>query len=103
MYLQNIVSIHPISLYLGCDMVPKDGRNNSNQISFLNKNPFWNLFHPFHDQNIGRYTLHHDFESKEIFQEITYLFTLSIIEPDMVYHKIWCIIRDLLLLLIPPY
>ncbi|KAL2924435.1 Protein Ycf2 [Bienertia sinuspersici] len=33
------------------------------------------------------YILHHDFEFEEKFQEITDLFTLSIIEPDLVYHK----------------
>jgi hypothetical protein len=31
--------------------------------------------------------LHHDFESEERFQEMTDLFTLSITEPDLVYHK----------------
>jgi len=35
----------------------------------------------------GGYTLHHDFESEERFQEMTDLFTLSITEPDLVYHK----------------
>ena len=41
-YLQNTVSIHPISSDLGCDMVPKDelDMDSSNKISFLNKNPF---------------------------------------------------------------
>ena len=87
MYLQNTVSIHPISSYPGCDMVPKGELDSSNKISFLNKNPFWGLFHLFHDRNSGRYTLHHDFESEEIFQEMADLFTLSITEPDLVYHK----------------
>ncbi|KAK7365369.1 hypothetical protein VNO78_39815 [Psophocarpus tetragonolobus] len=87
MYLQNTVSIHPISSYPGCDMVPKDELDSSNKISFLNKNPFWGLFHLFHDRNRGRYTLYHDFESEEIFQEMADLFTLSITEPDLVYHK----------------
>uniref|UniRef100_A0A1Y3BWG3 Ycf2 N-terminal domain-containing protein n=1 Tax=Helianthus annuus TaxID=4232 RepID=A0A1Y3BWG3_HELAN len=38
-YLQNTVSIHPISLDSGCDMVPKDepDMDSSNKISFLNK------------------------------------------------------------------
>ena len=39
MYLQNTVSIHPISSYRGCDMVPKGELDSSNKISFLNKNP----------------------------------------------------------------
>nr|YP_010994058.1 hypothetical protein Ycf2 [Vuralia turcica]YP_010994075.1 hypothetical protein Ycf2 [Vuralia turcica]WOZ11503.1 hypothetical protein Ycf2 [Vuralia turcica]WOZ11520.1 hypothetical protein Ycf2 [Vuralia turcica] len=87
MYLQNTVSIHPISSDPGCDMVPKDELDSSNKISFLNKNPFFGLFHLFHDQNMGGYTLHHDFESEERFQEMADLFTLSITEPDLVYHK----------------
>nr|YP_010484390.1 Ycf2 [Tamarix laxa]YP_010484406.1 Ycf2 [Tamarix laxa]UVW79610.1 Ycf2 [Tamarix laxa]UVW79611.1 Ycf2 [Tamarix laxa] len=88
-YLQNTVSIHPISSDPGWDMVPKDEPNmdSSNKISFLNKNPFFSLFHLFHDRNRGGYTLHHDFESEERFQEMADLFTLSITEPDLVYHK----------------
>nr|YP_009108803.1 hypothetical chloroplast protein [Oncinotis tenuiloba]YP_009108820.1 hypothetical chloroplast protein [Oncinotis tenuiloba]AIW05647.1 hypothetical chloroplast protein [Oncinotis tenuiloba]AIW05664.1 hypothetical chloroplast protein [Oncinotis tenuiloba] len=88
-YLQNTVSIHPISSDSGCDMVPKDepDMNSSNKISFLNKNPFFDLFHLFHDRNRGGYRLHHDFESEERFQEMADLFTLSITEPDLVYHK----------------
>nr|YP_010014353.1 Ycf2 [Ochradenus baccatus]YP_010014373.1 Ycf2 [Ochradenus baccatus]QOI12860.1 Ycf2 [Ochradenus baccatus]QOI12880.1 Ycf2 [Ochradenus baccatus] len=88
-YLQNTVSIHPISLDPGCDMVPKGelDMDSSNKISFLNKNPFFDLFHLFHDQNRGGYTLRHDFESEERFQEMADLFTLSITEPDLVYHK----------------
>ena len=88
-YLQNTVSIHPISSDPGCDMVPKDepDMGSSNKISFLNKNPFLDLFHLFHDRNKGGYTLHHDFESEERFQEMADLFTLSITEPDLVYHK----------------
>nr|YP_009942888.1 hypothetical chloroplast RF2 [Pseudowintera colorata]YP_009942905.1 hypothetical chloroplast RF2 [Pseudowintera colorata]QOD40395.1 hypothetical chloroplast RF2 [Pseudowintera colorata]QOD40412.1 hypothetical chloroplast RF2 [Pseudowintera colorata] len=88
-YLQNTVSIHPISLDPGCAMVPKDepDMDSSNKISFLNKNPFFDLFHLFHDRNKGGYTLHHDFESEERFQEMADLFTLSITEPDLVYHK----------------
>nr|QHE50375.1 hypothetical protein RF2 [Pittosporopsis kerrii]QHE50392.1 hypothetical chloroplast RF2 [Pittosporopsis kerrii] len=88
-YLQNTVSIHPISSDPGCDMVPKDepDMDSSNKISFLNKNPFLDLFHLFHDRNRGGYTLHHDFESEERFQEMADLFTLSITEPDLVYHK----------------
>ncbi|CAJ1978109.1 unnamed protein product [Sphenostylis stenocarpa] len=61
-----------------------DGGDNSNNISFLNKNSFWGLFHLFHDRNKGRYTLHHDFESEDIFQEMTNLFTLSITKPNLV-------------------
>ncbi|KDP30738.1 hypothetical protein JCGZ_15167 [Jatropha curcas] len=88
-YLQNTVSIHPISSDPGCDMVLKDelDMDSSNKISFLNKNPFFDLFHLFHDRNGGGYTLHHDFESEERFQEMADLFTLSITEPDLVYHK----------------
>ncbi|RYR46519.1 hypothetical protein Ahy_A07g032244 [Arachis hypogaea] len=87
MYLQNTVSIHPISSDPGWDMVPKDELDSSNKISFLNKNPFFGLFHLFHERNRGGYTLHHDFESEERSQEMADLFTLSIIEPDLVYHK----------------
>nr|AZM32167.1 hypothetical chloroplast RF21 [Nepenthes mirabilis]AZM32183.1 hypothetical chloroplast RF21 [Nepenthes mirabilis] len=85
-YLQNTVSIHPISSDPGCDMIPKDepDMDSSNKISFLNKNPFLDLFH---HRNRGGYTLHHDFESEERFQEMADLFTLSITEPDLVYHK----------------
>nr|YP_011032047.1 hypothetical chloroplast RF2 [Diervilla lonicera]YP_011032064.1 hypothetical chloroplast RF2 [Diervilla lonicera]WRH31194.1 hypothetical chloroplast RF2 [Diervilla lonicera]WRH31211.1 hypothetical chloroplast RF2 [Diervilla lonicera] len=88
-YLQNTVSIHPISSDPGCDMVPKDepDMDSSNKISFLNKNPFLDLFHLFHDRNRGGYTLHHDFESEERFPEMADLFTLSITEPDLVYHR----------------
>nr|YP_010859329.1 hypothetical protein RF2 [Calamus tetradactylus]YP_010859346.1 hypothetical protein RF2 [Calamus tetradactylus]WGM73498.1 hypothetical protein RF2 [Calamus tetradactylus]WGM73515.1 hypothetical protein RF2 [Calamus tetradactylus] len=88
-YLQNTVSIHPISSDPGCDMVPKDepDMDSSNKISFLKKNPFFYLFHLFHDRNKGGYTLHHDFESEERFQEMADLFTLSITEPDLVYHR----------------
>jgi len=35
----------------------------------------------------GGCTLHHDFELKERFQEMTNPFTLSINKPDPVYHK----------------
>nr|YP_009868646.1 hypothetical chloroplast RF21 [Syringa wolfii]YP_009868666.1 hypothetical chloroplast RF21 [Syringa wolfii]QKG63851.1 hypothetical chloroplast RF21 [Syringa wolfii]QKG63872.1 hypothetical chloroplast RF21 [Syringa wolfii] len=88
-YLQKTVSIHPISSDPGCDRVPKDepDMDSSNKISFLNKNPFFDLFHLFHDRNRRGYTLHHDFESEERFQEMANLFTLSITEPDLVYHK----------------
>ncbi|RYQ84555.1 hypothetical protein Ahy_B10g103963 [Arachis hypogaea] len=68
-------------------MVPKDELDSSNKISFLNKNPFFGLFHLFHERNRGGYTLHHDFESEERSQEMADLFTLSITEPDLVYHK----------------
>ncbi|KAL4184801.1 hypothetical protein AMTRI_Chr10g227330 [Amborella trichopoda] len=73
----------------GCDMVPKDelDMDSSNKISFLNKNPFCNLFHLFHGWNKGGYTLHHDFESEERFQKREHLFTLSITESDLMYHK----------------
>nr|QXI89105.1 hypothetical protein RF2 [Sinogentiana souliei]QXI89119.1 hypothetical protein RF2 [Sinogentiana souliei] len=86
-YLQNTVSIHPISSDPGCNMVPRDepDMDSSNKISFLNKNPFFSLFHLFHDRNRGGCTLHHDFESEERFQEMAV--TLSITEPDPVYPK----------------
>nr|YP_011026477.1 hypothetical chloroplast RF21 [Echeveria chihuahuaensis]YP_011026494.1 hypothetical chloroplast RF21 [Echeveria chihuahuaensis]WQN00472.1 hypothetical chloroplast RF21 [Echeveria chihuahuaensis]WQN00489.1 hypothetical chloroplast RF21 [Echeveria chihuahuaensis] len=88
-YLQNTVSIHLISSDPGCDMVPKDepDMDSSNKISVLNKNPFFDLFHLFHDRNRGGYALRHDFESEERFHEKADLFTLSITEPDLVYHK----------------
>ncbi|GER39271.1 protein ycf2, partial [Striga asiatica] len=88
-YLHNTVSIHPISSDPGCDRVLKDepDMDSSNKISFLNKNPLLDLFHLFHDRNRGGYTLHHDFESEERFQEMADLFTLSITEPDLMYHK----------------
>ncbi|CAI9119163.1 Ycf2 protein (plastid) [Oldenlandia corymbosa var. corymbosa] len=88
-YLQNTVSIHPISSDPGCDVVPKDepDMDSSNKISFLNKTSFFDLFHLFHARNRGGYTLHHDFESEERFQEMADLFILSITEPDLVYHK----------------
>nr|UFI07857.1 putative RF21 [Arceuthobium verticilliflorum] len=90
MYNQNTVSILPISSDPGCDMVPKDkpDMNSSNQISFLKKNQFLDLFHLFHDRNRGGYTYHHVFESEDIFQ-MADRFTLSITEPDLVYHKVF--------------
>ncbi|KAG5568788.1 hypothetical protein H5410_064192 [Solanum commersonii] len=59
-YLQNTVSIHPISSDPGCDMVPKD--------------------EPDMDREDTRYTtiLH-----QKRFQEMADLFTLSITEPDL--------------------
>ncbi|KAH0714971.1 hypothetical protein KY284_007876 [Solanum tuberosum] len=71
------------------DMVSNDepDMDSSNKISFLNKNPFFDLFHLFHERNRGGYTLHYDFASEERFQEMVDLFTLSITEPDLVYHK----------------
>ncbi|KAL8226314.1 hypothetical protein R6Q57_016146 [Mikania cordata] len=61
--------------------------DSSNKISFLNKHPFFDLFHLFHDRNRGGYMLPHDFESEERFHDMTDLFTLSITKPDLVYHK----------------
>nr|CAD1825992.1 unnamed protein product [Ananas comosus var. bracteatus] len=51
-YLQKTVSIHHISSDSGCDMVPKDesDMDSSNKISFLNKNPFFDLFHRLLDR-----------------------------------------------------
>ncbi|PIN06146.1 hypothetical protein CDL12_21307 [Handroanthus impetiginosus] len=87
--LINQREIQPLKENLGCDKVLKDepDMDGSNKISFLNKNPFFDLFHLFHDWNKGGYTLHCDFELEERFQEMTDLFTLLITEPDMVYHK----------------
>ncbi|KAF4402765.1 hypothetical protein G4B88_010217 [Cannabis sativa] len=55
MYLQNIVPIHPISSDPGFDMVAKDelDMDSSNKISFLNKNPFFDLVHLFHERTRG--------------------------------------------------
>nr|YP_009657014.1 hypothetical chloroplast RF2 [Medicago orbicularis]QCO73911.1 hypothetical chloroplast RF2 [Medicago orbicularis] len=85
MYLQNTVSIHPISSDPGCDGVAKDELYSSD--SFLNKKRLFGLFHLFHDRNRAGYLLHHDFESEERFQEMANLFNLSITKPDLVYHK----------------
>nr|YP_009968437.1 Ycf2 protein [Galega officinalis]QMX77641.1 Ycf2 protein [Galega officinalis] len=87
MYLQNTVSIHPISADTGCHRVSKDELDSSEKISFLNKNPRFGLFHLFHDRNRGGYLLNHDFEYEERFQEMANLFNLSITKPDLVYHK----------------
>ncbi|URE12976.1 hypothetical protein MUK42_37580 [Musa troglodytarum] len=45
MYLQNTISIHPISLDLECYIVSKDelDTDSSNKISFLNKNLFFSF------------------------------------------------------------
>nr|YP_010173314.1 hypothetical chloroplast RF2 [Medicago praecox]QSJ48495.1 hypothetical chloroplast RF2 [Medicago praecox]UZC32126.1 hypothetical protein RF2 [Medicago praecox]UZC32202.1 hypothetical protein RF2 [Medicago praecox] len=85
MYLQNTVSIYPISSDPGCDGVAKDELYSSD--SFLNKNRLLGLFNLFHDRNRAGYLLHHDFESEERFQEMANLFNLSITKPDLVYHK----------------
>nr|YP_009570908.1 hypothetical protein RF2 [Mesembryanthemum cordifolium]YP_009570925.1 hypothetical protein RF2 [Mesembryanthemum cordifolium]QBC68013.1 hypothetical protein RF2 [Mesembryanthemum cordifolium]QBC68014.1 hypothetical protein RF2 [Mesembryanthemum cordifolium] len=52
-YLQNTVSIHPISSDPGCDMVPKDepDMDSSDKISFLNNNEIFYLFHLFNVLN----------------------------------------------------
>nr|UJH20805.1 hypothetical chloroplast RF21 [Corybas cryptanthus] len=63
-YLQNTVSIHP----------SEPDTDSSNKISFLNKNPFK-----------GGYALRHDFFER--FPEMADLFTLSITEPYLVYHR----------------
>nr|YP_010544670.1 hypothetical protein RF2 [Littorella uniflora]YP_010544682.1 hypothetical protein RF2 [Littorella uniflora]UYG22600.1 hypothetical protein RF2 [Littorella uniflora]UYG22601.1 hypothetical protein RF2 [Littorella uniflora] len=83
LYLQTTVSINPISSDRGCDRVLKD-EPSSNKIS---KNLFFEFFHLFHDRKRGGYTLEHDFESEERFPEMADLFTLSITEPDLLYHK----------------
>lgn len=63
-------------------MVPKDelDLDSSNKISFLNRNPFFDLFH---DRNRGEYMLNHNFESKERFQEMVDIFTISITKPNL--------------------
>nr|YP_009299139.1 hypothetical chloroplast RF21 [Pelargonium exhibens]YP_009299183.1 hypothetical chloroplast RF21 [Pelargonium exhibens]AJB99053.1 hypothetical chloroplast RF21 [Pelargonium exhibens]AJB99098.1 hypothetical chloroplast RF21 [Pelargonium exhibens] len=88
-YLQKTVSIYPISSDPGCDRVPKDELNvdSSKKISFFKKNPFFDLLNQFHDRSRGGYTLDRDFESEERFEERAALFTLSLTEPDQVYHK----------------
>nr|YP_010234796.1 hypothetical protein RF2 [Paphiopedilum parishii]YP_010234810.1 hypothetical protein RF2 [Paphiopedilum parishii]QTC05782.1 hypothetical protein RF2 [Paphiopedilum parishii]QTC05796.1 hypothetical protein RF2 [Paphiopedilum parishii]WAN78092.1 Ycf2 [Paphiopedilum parishii]WAN78103.1 hypothetical protein RF2 [Paphiopedilum parishii]WCR50005.1 Ycf2 [Paphiopedilum parishii] len=96
-YLQNTVSIHPSEPYHIPDLVPKDepDMDSSNKISFLNKNPFFDFFHLFHDRNKGGYALRHDFfESEERFPEMADLFTLSITEPDLVYHRVFAFSID---------
>ncbi|KAH0849722.1 LOW QUALITY PROTEIN: hypothetical protein HID58_096143, partial [Brassica napus] len=86
-YLQNTVSIHPISSDLGCDTVPKDelDMDSSNKISFLNKNPFFIYF--IYSMNGRGGDTRYATILKERFQEMADLFTLSITEPDLVYHK----------------
>nr|YP_010975254.1 hypothetical protein RF2 [Plantago major]YP_010975280.1 hypothetical protein RF2 [Plantago major]UCS09012.1 hypothetical chloroplast RF21 [Plantago asiatica]UCS09038.1 hypothetical chloroplast RF21 [Plantago asiatica]WNX90906.1 hypothetical protein RF2 [Plantago major]WNX90932.1 hypothetical protein RF2 [Plantago major] len=74
MYLQKTVSINPISSDPGCDRVLKD-------------EPDFDLFYLFHDRKREGYTLDHDFASEDRFPEMADLFTLSITEPDLVYHK----------------
>lgn len=51
-YLQNTFSIDFISLDPGCDKVMKDewDMDNSNKISLLNKNLFFNLFHSINNR-----------------------------------------------------
>lgn len=58
--------IHPFYIY----SIPKREKNRNN----------WDFL-----ENSGRYMLHHDII--EISQEMTDLFTLSIIKPDLVYNK----------------
>jgi len=85
MYLQRNVSIHPFE---GCDGVAEDKLFTvQNNISFLNKNRVFGLFHLFHDRNRGGYLLHRDFQSEERFQEMANLFNLSITKPDLVYRN----------------
>nr|QWL22922.1 hypothetical protein RF2 [Cassytha capillaris] len=88
-YLQNTVSVHSISSDPGWDLVPKDApdMDSSNKISFKNENAFLDLFPLFHDRKKRGYALHHGFESKETFPKMADLFTLSITEPGLVYHK----------------
>nr|YP_010379712.1 hypothetical protein RF2 [Astragalus obscurus]UCS40853.1 hypothetical protein RF2 [Astragalus obscurus] len=87
MYLQNTVSIHPISSDAGYNMVTKDELDSSNKISLLKKNPLFGLLHLFQYRNRGGYMLHHYLESEERFHELADLFNLSITEPYLVYHK----------------
>nr|UZC31140.1 hypothetical protein RF2 [Medicago coronata] len=79
MYLQNTVSIHPISSDPGCVGVAKDELYSS--YSFLYKNLLFGLFHLFHDRNGAGYLLH------KRFQEMANLFNLSITKPDLVYDN----------------
>nr|WCQ78592.1 hypothetical chloroplast RF21 [Galeola lindleyana]WCQ78594.1 hypothetical chloroplast RF21 [Galeola lindleyana] len=81
-YLQKTVSIHPSEPYRIPDM------DSSGKISFFKINPFFDLFHLFHDRNKGGYALRHSFfESEERFPEMADLLTLSITEPDLVYYR----------------
>nr|YP_009667401.1 ycf2 [Thalassia hemprichii]YP_009667434.1 ycf2 [Thalassia hemprichii]ATP74958.1 ycf2 [Thalassia hemprichii]ATP74991.1 ycf2 [Thalassia hemprichii] len=95
-YLQNTVSIHPISSDRGYDMVPQDETSieSSNKTSFWDQNRFLGFFHLFHDRNKGGYTLGHDLESEERFPEMADRFTLSITEPDLVYPRGFAFSRD---------
>nr|YP_009828897.1 Ycf2 [Enhalus acoroides]QJC59129.1 Ycf2 [Enhalus acoroides] len=95
-YLQNTVSIHPISSDRGYDMVPQDETSieSSNKTSFWDQNRFLGFFHLFHDRNKGGYTLGHDLESEERFTEMADRFTLSITEPDLVYPRGLAFSRD---------
>nr|YP_004940621.1 hypothetical protein RF2 [Neottia nidus-avis]YP_004940627.1 hypothetical protein RF2 [Neottia nidus-avis]AEJ88721.1 hypothetical protein RF2 [Neottia nidus-avis]AEJ88727.1 hypothetical protein RF2 [Neottia nidus-avis] len=74
-YLKNTVSIHPSEPDPGCYLVPKD-------------EPVFDFFHLSHDQNKRGYALHHNFfKSEDRLPEMVDLFTLSITEPDLVYHR----------------
>nr|UCS40777.1 hypothetical protein RF2 [Astragalus nuttallianus var. imperfectus] len=87
MYLQNTVSIHPISSDAGYNMVTKDELDSSNKISLLKKNPPFGLLHLFQYRNRGGYMLHHYLEFEKRFQNLANLFILAITEPDLVYYK----------------
>nr|YP_010193663.1 hypothetical protein Ycf2 [Zostera japonica]YP_010193681.1 hypothetical protein Ycf2 [Zostera japonica]QZQ52883.1 hypothetical protein Ycf2 [Zostera japonica]QZQ52901.1 hypothetical protein Ycf2 [Zostera japonica] len=89
LYLQNTVSIHPISSDPGCYRVPKDEPDidSSNNILFLNKKPFWLISSITHHGNKGGYTLRHNLESKDRFQEMRDLFTRPRSESDLMYLR----------------
>nr|YP_009433354.1 hypothetical chloroplast RF21 [Zostera marina]YP_009433371.1 hypothetical chloroplast RF21 [Zostera marina]ATD85264.1 hypothetical chloroplast RF21 [Zostera marina]ATD85281.1 hypothetical chloroplast RF21 [Zostera marina] len=81
LYLQNTVSINPISSDPGCYRVPKDEPDidSSNNFLFLNKKPFASISSIIHSSiiqhgNNGGYTLRHNLESKERFQKMRDLF-----------------------------
>jgi len=57
----------------------------SNKISFLEQKTIFLIY--FVPETGGDTRLHHDFESEERFQEMADIFTLSITEPDLSYHK----------------
>ncbi|KVH87547.1 Uncharacterized protein family Ycf2 [Cynara cardunculus var. scolymus] len=77
-YLQNTISIHQIR---DVKFFPKDepDMDNSNKISFLNKNPFLIYF-------IYSMTGTEE-DTQERFQEMVDVFTLPITASDLVYHK----------------
>ncbi|MCD7460984.1 hypothetical protein HAX54_044951 [Datura stramonium] len=70
----------------GCDMVPKkDEPDMDSSIDFILEQKSILICFVSFMTGTGEDTLHYDFESEV--QEMAGLFTLSITEPDLVYHK----------------